>query len=284
MSVDGAATAIVVTYRTGPVLFECLERLRADPLVAATIVVNNGNPPDVETALRARGDIVLIEGQGNVGFGRACNLGAQRAATAYLLFVNPDVVLGEGAVTALIEAGEGAPHPWIAGARLIWPDGREQRGGRRDRIDLRTAAVSALGLGAVFRDPHRERDPLPAAPIRVGAISGAAFLTPRADFETLGGFDERYFLHVEDIDLCRRAEERGGAVIFQPKATALHHRSTSEGSRLRIEMHKAAGFAYYFKKSAKSPGEKALAHLAAPAIAVLYFLKGVAAELMRALR
>src|SRR5205085_2560512 len=125
-------------------------------------------------------------------------------------------------------------------------DGREQRGGRRDMITPWRAIVSAFGLGRwerispLFRDLHREGDPIPSGPLRVGAVSGAAMLLPRASFATLNGFDEKYFLHVEDVDLCRRAAEAGGETLFVPQARAMHYRSTSETTSLNVERAKAA--------------------------------------------
>jgi GT2 family glycosyltransferase len=100
----------------------------------------------------------------------------------------------------------------------------------------------------------------------VGAISGAFFLMLRPDFEALGGLDEEYFLHVEDLDLCRRAYLAGGTVLFHPNAEAVHARSTSAAPRLAIERHKAAGFRRYFQKFARTWEEKLLAYAVTPLI------------------
>jgi N-acetylglucosaminyl-diphospho-decaprenol L-rhamnosyltransferase len=278
--------AIVVSYHTGPVLFSCLDRLTGEALVGEIIIVDNGNPPDVSAALGARagGDGVrvdVIAGQGNVGFARACNLGAARARLPFLAFINPDALVEPGALAAMLAAGAGAPAPWIVGARLIGPDGREQRGARRDAITLWSAAVAGLRLGGLerwiraLRDPHRERDPVPSGPVNVGAVSGAAMVIRAADFAALGGFDEAYFLHVDDIDLCRRAREAGGAVIFQPAARVVHIGATSEIGALFVARRKAEALAYYFRKFAASPAEMALANLAAPCLYALALAGGL---------
>lgn len=278
-------SAIVVSFYTGAPLDECLDRLEADPAVSDVVVVDNGNPPDVIGALQARaarsGRLRVVTGHGNVGFSRGCNLGARAAQGDYFAFINPDVQVESGCLEALVAAAAGAPKPCIAGARILWPDGREQRGGRRDRITPWSAFVSAFGLGRfekvspLFRELHREADPVPEAPVRVGAVSGATMLTPRESFAALAGFDEKYFLHVEDVDLCRRANEAGGSTLFVPGARALHHRSTSETTSFKVERAKAASFARYFFKFARGPVDVAAACIVTPPLAGGLLLRGL---------
>ena len=96
----------------------------------------------------------------------------------------------------------------------------------------------------------------------------------RADFERLGGFDEGYFLHVEDVDLCRRAIEAGGVVIYQPLAGALHYTSTSDVPAAAVQAHKARSLARYFRKFAKAPLERLCVELAVPFIRLALALRG----------
>lgn len=96
----------------------------------------------------------------------------------------------------------------------------------------------------------------------------------RADFDQLGGFDEGYFLHVEDVDLCRRAIEAGGAVIYQPLAGALHYTSTSDAPSAFVQRHKARSLARYFRKFAKGPLERFAVELAVPFIGLAVRLRG----------
>lgn len=278
-------SAIVVSYHTGAPLADCLDRLEADPAVRDVIMVDNGNPPDVVAALNARASrapkVKLISGHGNVGFSRGCNLGAAAAEGDYLAFINPDVQIEPECLDALCAAANDARKPCVIGARILWPDGREQRGGRRDLITPWRALVTAFGLGKLeslsplFRDLHRETDPVPTAPLRVGAVSGAVMLLPRDSFAALGGFDEKYFLHVEDVDICRRAAEAGGETLFAPAARALHHRSTSETTSFKVEQAKAASFARYFFKFARTPRDFLAACLVTPPLALGFMLRGL---------
>lgn len=276
--------AVIVSWRTGPRLFACLEAALAAPDLAEIVLVDNGNPPDVAARLdalaRASAKLVLLRGQGNVGFARGCNMGAAQARAERLLFLNPDAVIAPGAAALLARAIEDRPRPAIAGGCVCGLDGREQRGARRRRVTLWGAFVEMSGLVAlarlspVFAPVHLESEPPPAGPVETGVVSGAMLLARAADFAALGGFDEGYFLHVEDVDLCRRAWEAGGAVVYVPDARAVHEGATSAASPLRVAWHKGLSFARYFRKFARGPGRLA-AWLLTPVVIAAALVQGV---------
>lgn len=282
---DARVSAILVTYHTGEALELSLRSLFAEPLVDEVVIVDNGNPKDVATALRAlqadRRDVHLIQGQGNVGFARGCNIGAEASRAAHLLFINPDAVIQRGAVERMVAAGADRTGPWIVGGRLVDEKGREQRGARRELLTPWRAFVGLVGLGALekltplFRDVHRERDPLPDHAVEMPVVSGALMLMPRHGFEALGGFDEGYFLHVEDIDICRRVGDAGGAVVFEPGAQALHFGSTSKASWIKVEGHKARGLARYFVKFSRSPLERMMVTVFSPFLGFALMVRGL---------
>ena len=119
--------------------------------------------------------------------------------------------------------------------------------------------ISFLRLDLLFprlRSLHWERDVLPETMVKVPNVSGAAMMMRRDDFLELGGFDERYFLHVEDLDLCRSVREAGGDVWFEPRVQILHFGATSQASPLRVETHKATGFVKYFWKFYPGPVQR----------------------------
>ena len=284
-------SAVVVTYHTGDSLELCLRSLFSEPWIDEVILVDNGNPGPIASSLRAlqadRRDVTLVQGQGNVGFARACNIGAELASGRHLLFVNPDAVIQRGAAEKMAEAGRRARSPWIVGGRLVDKKGREQRGARRELLTPWTAIVGMFGLGTlealspVFRDVHRERDPKPDSVVPMPVVSGALMMMPRADFASVGGFDEGYFLHVEDIDICRRVGEAGGAVLFDPSAEALHFGATSKANWAKVESHKARGLVRYFEKFATSPGERVVVKVLAPCIGALIMVRGFVRSLFR---
>ena len=260
--------AIIVSYRTGEALQACLTALRAAEGVDEIAIADNGNGADgvavIDAAAQQDQRVRVLRGQGNIGFAAACNMAAREARADVLAFINPDVILELDAITRLATVLAAAPPPAIVGGDLRDERGRPERGGRRERLTLWRAFTAFTGLTRLgFRDFNRHTDPLPAGPQLIGAISGALFLIRREDFARLGGFDEGYFIHVEDLDLCRRAELLGWRVLFAPGPHGRHLRSTSDADPRTIARHKARGMARYFKKFAKGPVEGALAAVAA---------------------
>lgn len=276
-------SAIVVTFETGEVLFDCIRALEADPAIDEIVLVDNGNPKEIlwrVDELAAGSSKLKVTGGGmNRGFAAGINLGAAQAKGSRFLIVNPDAVLQPGSIEAFEVAREGAAEPVVVGGKIYGPDGKEQRGGRRRRLTLASGAATFLGLGWLravnpgFLSINRNEEAAPAGPTPMEAVSGALMYLSRAGFERLGGFDEGYFLHVEDLDLCRRAEADGGTVIYTPLASALHHGGTSAAPASAVERYKAAGLRRYFSKFAETGAERAVAAVMGPAITVALLLR-----------
>ncbi len=276
-------SAIVVSYHTGEALLTCLAALEGEPAVDEIILVNNGNPVEmlerVEDAHEKSRKLKITGGGVNRGFAAGVNLGVAAASGDRLLIINPDAVLQPGSVTALAIAVAGAAEPAIVGGKIYGTDGKEQRGGRRRRLTIRSAAATFLGLGwlravnPAFVNINRNNEPEPEGPTPMDAVSGALMYMSASSFRRLGGFDEGYFMHVEDLDLCRRAEADGGSVIYTPHASALHFGATSDAPSLFVEKHKGAGFNRYFLKFAETPGEKAAARVLGPMIAFMLAMR-----------
>lgn len=253
-------SAIVVTYFTGPRLKECLYALLADPEISEIVVIDNGNPPDVERWIEGfcadTSKARRIQSGDNIGFARAANLGARVAKGPWLLFINPDAVLRWHSAAPMIEAAKGQPKPCLVGGKIFGLDGKEQRGGRRRTLTL----ARAMGLSKWTL----ENSPPPEGAIEMDAVSGALFMIEKREFQKIDEFDEGYFLHVEDIDLCRRVWAAGGKVIYQPAAAALHYGSTAEATTEFVQGHKADGLKRYFEKFAVGTIEKLLVKMLLP--------------------
>ena len=257
-------SVVMVSYRTGPVLFPAVEAALAPDQegVAELILVDNGNPPEVTADLARRAEaeprLVLVGGHGNVGFARGCNLGARRAKGRHLLLLNPDCRLGRGAVPTLLSEAAALGDDWMLGCRVLNPDGSDQRGSRRALLTPRTVLVETFRLDKVApRLLHRHRlnhhdRPLPARTARIPAISGACMMLPAATFRAVGGLDEGYFLHVDDLDLCLRLHRAGIPVYFTPHVEAVHHAGSSQAGPIWVEWQKTRGFLRYFVKHFRS--------------------------------
>jgi N-acetylglucosaminyl-diphospho-decaprenol L-rhamnosyltransferase len=253
-------SAVVVSFHTGAVLTDCLTALLRAPLCQQIVLVNNGNPPDVMASLAGlavqHSKLKIVDGHGNIGFGRGCNLGSDHADCEHLVFVNPDCIVDDCTLAAFAEAL--ANHPTaLCGGALRNMDGSEQRGCRRGELTLWSALVSFIGLGqagaeaGTWRDFNRNRETVPTTTATMPTVSGALMATARTTFDAIGGFDAAYFLHVEDIDLCKRMRGSGGQVLFVPNATALHIGATSNASNWAVTGAKINSFTHYFLTHAR---------------------------------
>ncbi len=281
-SEDQKFAAVVVSFHTGPILDTCLNALLKAPLCGQIILVNNGNPASVCSALeafsRTQPKLTLVQGQGNVGFGQGCNLGAAQASEPLLVFVNPDCVIDPETLPAfakVLAQGDDV----LVGGLLRNEDGSEQRGSRRGQLTLWSAVVSFLGLGkageaaGIWRDFNRTAEPMPSDACEMPVISGGLMALYTSAFGKLGGFDPAFFLHVEDIDLCHRFAPAGGRVMFVPEATALHIGGTSGASSWRVETAKIESFARYFWKNAKTLQSYAAVIILMPLLALALTLR-----------
>ena len=136
-----------------------------------------------------------------------------------------------------------APDIGLLGAAIFGIDGKAEPASRRRDPFLRRAAASMLGLGGV-------NVPEDAADVQlVDIVSGAAMLLPRAAFAAVGGFDEGYFLHCEDMDLCHRVRDAGLRVACANAVRIVHAKGTSSRARpFFVAYHKHRGMWRWFRK------------------------------------
>lgn len=191
-------SAVVVTRSTGPILEFCLSGLLADAAVDEIIVVDNGERPEIASALRAlradRRDVQLVQGQGDVGLAQGLNLGSEQARGRWLLFVGPEVVVQPGAIDRLLKAGRAARTP---------------------------AAIGGARLDAAGKPSRRTKRGKAEAPVQVTShLPGDLVLVGRADLDMMQGFR----LDAENApfaDLGRRLAAAGGDVLLHPTALGL---------------------------------------------------------------
>ncbi|HZT66417.1 MAG TPA: glycosyltransferase family 2 protein [Acidimicrobiales bacterium] len=208
---------VIVTFNSAEDLAGCLRSL---PPCSSVLIVDNGSVDETLSVAEAAGVSCVPTGQ-NLGFGAAANLGAARLTEPFLLLVNPDAILGPGAVAALRSAFDAEPRLAIAGARLSYPGGGEQRSWW-PFPSARRSWRHAIGISH-WRPVERHPDGT------VESIVGAAFMVRRVAWDQLGGFDRRYWLYGEETDLCRRAWDSGWTVRLVDEAKAVHRVGGSAG-------------------------------------------------------
>lgn len=249
-AVDGIA-AVVVTHESAETIDDCLLRLRhAEGVVQIRVVDNDsrdGTLAIVQRHAAADPRLHFIGNPDNPGFGIACNQGAREADAPWIAFVNPDCLLETETLTRLRMHAQMVVGDCLLGADLVDTAGVRDAAARRRDPDFggMLAAMSGFSAPRAFDIAPEDSQPLQ----RVDAVSGALMLLPRSLFEHIGGFDEGYRLHAEDLDLCRRAREAGATIAVANDVRVVHVRGVSSRSRpLFVEWHKHRGLARYFRR------------------------------------
>ena len=251
-------SVIVVNHNAGTLLSECIEAALRSAL-QVIVVDNNSSDGSMQNLAAIWGHesrLVTIFAGANNGFAAGCNLGVKASSQPYFMFLNPDCILGAGAVQQMYLAIAEDPAVGMVGGLLTNLDGSEQGGGRRAVPTPWRSFVRAFGLTGLstrwpklFFDFHLHKQPLPDRPIEVEAISGALMLVRRSALESVGAWDEAYFLHCEDLDLCMRFRQHNWRILFVPSAPVLHHLGHSSKSRpFFVEWHKHKGMIRFYRK------------------------------------
>ncbi len=249
---------IIVNYNAGKLLTDCVLSVIANGSARAIVVDNHSSDGSIEYLERyvKNDDLVVIRNGRNLGYASACNTGYQASSASYLLFLNPDCSFKSGTLIELLDAISDDDHVGMVGGLLTNSDGSEQAGGRRAIPTPWRSFVKAFGLNRfserwprLFNDFNLHKQTLPEYPIEVEAISGACMLVKREAIEDVGLWDEGYFLHCEDLDLCMRFRLKGWEILFVPDAPVVHFvGSCSDLRPIFVEWHKHKGMMRFYLK------------------------------------
>ena len=218
--------AVVVNFNTAADLRRCLSSLRREQ-VERIVVVDNGSRDDSKEVAEAAGVLWVASG-GNVGYGRAANMGARHpeiASRPLLLVCNPDIELRPGAVADLRRTLLRNSRLGVVGPRLVNPDGSLYPSARAFPSLLDAAGHALVGLIVAdnpFTRRYRMIDWDHSEAALVDWVSGACFLVRRDAWVQVDGFDPAYFMYMEDVDLCWRLGGVGWQVAYEPRAVVEH--------------------------------------------------------------
>jgi N-acetylglucosaminyl-diphospho-decaprenol L-rhamnosyltransferase len=218
-------SAVVVSYNSRPFLAECVQSLRAEGVGEVVVVDNASSDGSVAAVAASDPDVVVLESGANVGFGTAANRGVAVTDGDYVVVANPDTVVEPGTMKALVEALDRDPGLAAVGPRMENLDGTLYPSARQFP-DLWVAAGHAF-VGFVwpsnpFTTRYRMLDWDHSRASDVDWVSGGFMLVRRAAFDTVAGFDEAYFMYVEDVDLCWRLGRAGWRVGYEPAGRVVH--------------------------------------------------------------
>ena len=262
---------LIVAADSGAPLRECVARALASSEPVELILVDNASRDGVPQALARAHEhderLRVIYNHANLGFGPAVNVAARHARGDTLLILNPDCLLEKDTLARMLGALRAKPGAGLVGAVVCDADGTPDPASlRRDPLLRRSlnemTGRAKRGTGNPGHEGVDVPGPIPDTVIEAENVSGALMLLPRTLFERLNGFDEGYFLHCEDLDLCRRVRDAGYTVWLAGDVRVLHAKGGSSAHRpVFVSYHKHRGMWRWFRKfdpSARRPTTRAL--------------------------
>jgi GT2 family glycosyltransferase len=207
-------SVVVVAYNAGHFLQDCIASIVTSEPGVEVIVVDNGSTDGAVEQVQARfPGVRTVWNDRNGGFGAGSNRGAAAAQGSFLVFLNPDAVVTDGWLEALVRPLAEDPAIGLVTPKVLLRD-------NPDRINVAGLEVHLSGI-TLCRGLGAPRAAFDEA-AEVAAASGVAVAVRRDVFEALGGFDEDFFLYMEDVDISVRVWLAGYRCLYVPQAVALH--------------------------------------------------------------
>lgn len=254
---------VIVNWNSGNQLEDCVYSILAhgDGLVSRAIIIDNGSCDNSPDAVDNLSIVDLVRTGKNLGFGKACNVGASRGSAEFILFLNPDTRLYPQTLSDTIAFMNDpkASSVGICGVQLLDEAGDVARSCSRAPTIGRLIA-RALGIDLILpKLGCRMTEWDHAQSQQVDQVIGAYFFMRRSVFEALGGFDERFFVYFEEVDLARRAAKAGWTSWYLASSRAFH---AGGGTSHQVKAHRL----FY---SLRSRLQYASKHFSVPGIAIV---------------
>jgi hypothetical protein len=249
-------SVVIVNYNSGRFLELCVNSVCRSDCLLEVIVVDNASTDRsadfLSNVIASDVSLQVIRNEENLGFSAAINRGIGYSTSENVLFLNPDCLVYPHTIRSLSEALDADSSAGIVGGLVFNFDGSEQRGCRRREPTL------ARSLDKTFRrhtfttewnQVDMTDEPLPERRISVDAVSGSFLMIRRTTFSDVGGMDEDFFLHFEDLDLCHRVRDIGWKVVFVPDISIFHFQGgSSKYLSLRVSWEKHRSMWCYQRK------------------------------------
>jgi N-acetylglucosaminyl-diphospho-decaprenol L-rhamnosyltransferase len=275
--------AVVVSFNVRDLLLRCIASLKADGVDRIVVVDNASRDTSADAVADHEPDVTLLRLDTNIGFGAGVNRGVARTDARFVLIVNPDVIVEPGSTKALVEALERDPTLGVVGP-LIETSGGEVYPSARSFPNLVDAAGHAFLHFLWPRNPFSRRyrmlDWDRSEARDVDWVAGTHVLVRREAWDAVGGFDEAYFMYMEDVDLCWRLRRAGWRTGWDPASRCMHEigRSTDQTPYRMILAHHRAMLKFAWRSG--SVAQKALT----PLMAVALTVRTILAWIQRAVR
>ncbi|MGL5093097.1 MAG: glycosyltransferase family 2 protein [Aeromonas sobria] len=219
-------SVVIVNWNAGQLLAECVDSVLVygSGLIGKIIIVDNGSIDGSLELLPPVPNLLIIRTGKNLGFGKACNLGSKLSDSEYILFLNPDCRLFNNTLTQIEELINNKPEIGVYGVQLIDEQNKVAKSCARFP-DLKCYIYQSLGLSrlAFFKkyDMHMS-DWAHDQDCIVDHVIGAFYLIRASLYESVNGFDERFFVYLEDLDLSRRVVQAGYSIYYAASIQAFH--------------------------------------------------------------
>ncbi len=234
-AVSVSLSIIIVSYNVRGFLEQCLHTVRraGAGMHLEVIVVDNGSGDESMPYLKPLfPEVTFMEARSNGGFAKACNLGYRHATGSYVLFLNPDVLLGEETLHAALDFLLRHPEAGAVGVKMIDGSGRFLKESKRGFPAPLAALYKLCGLARLFpRSPFFSRYYLGHLDEyqnhSVDVLAGAFMMLPRTVLDEVGLFDEAFFMYGEDIDLSYRITKKGYLNYYLAETAVIHFKGES---------------------------------------------------------
>lgn len=256
---------VILSYNTKDLTIRCVESIvnqykgELENGEFEIVVVDNastdGSPSVISNIIRRSPDqisnIKLIKNKDNYGFAKGCNIGVDKSQGKYLLFLNSDTEVLDKGFLGMTEFLENNQKISILGGKLLNKNGSSQPscGKFYTPFNLFVMLIGMERFGFLRKNPSEIQ--------KVDWVSGGCMMLKKSFFEKLNGFDEKFFMYMEDMELCYRAQKLGFSTYFYPNVKVLHKKLGSSNKSFAI-IHIYKGLLYFYKRH-RSHFEYALA-------------------------
>ena len=209
-------------------------------------LIDNSNSNKLEAFFKSSEIEYLFVGK-NIGFGAAHNLVLNKLCSNFHLILNPDVVFSVGVISSLITALNENPTVAFVTPKVRYPSMKPQYICRKhptlfDLLNRKLKILNDQFLNREYRDRDLQK------PFYPDFIHGCFMLFNTTDLKNLKGFDERFFLYMEDADICRRIDEIGKKKLYYPKVEIIHHHQQGSSKSIKLFIiHTSSAIKYFLK-------------------------------------
>lgn len=241
---------VIVTYSPGETLDRCLDTLeKATTRPYAVVLADNGSEDGAPERAAERANVTLLHTGGNLGYGTAANRGVATLGREYgwIVVANPDLEFGPGSMDVLLEAADRWPRGGSFGPLIRQPTGEVYPSARM--VPSLGKGIGHAVVGRVWADnpwtrAYKQADTV--AEREAGWLSGSCLLMRREAFDSVDGFDTRYFMYFEDVDLGDRLGKAGWQNVYVPSAEVVHIQghSTARASDRMLAVHHESAYRF----------------------------------------